>query len=496
MADPRDPMNPDEELNQHEHYAEEAPEIEEDDAPRRAASARFIVDTELSSEVVLRDAMDPANQSLAEALRLSYRVLQIVMLLLVVLFLASGFRTVDDGQSGVATVWGRIRTVDGEAALSPGPQFSLYPYPIGDFILFDVDRVVDLGNTFAPGNPAGLSEEKLREAASVRSSLFPGQDGSLITREGDLAHMKFRVRYEIRYPDQFVQQVNDSDRNRNADALVKMAVQRAAVQIVAQMSVEELIDVTHTDDTRMRIRELAQATLDDLQCGIVLQSIDDYRAYAPLAIQKIDTELQATLVAAQEQIERAEQRAAEALNRVAGPQHVVLTRLIEQYERALELGEESEAQTILASINEELDNVSGEVARVVQQARAYRSQIESTLGTEWQIFQSYLAAFRENPKHFVKQRWLEAYADVLSRPDVEIMFVPGSLASIRLSLAGSAAIQELRRKASFARRQQETNRSILTNDPYIFRGEDMTLRGPGRQLKIDSEGQLRPFGVR
>src|SRR5690606_33585140 len=150
MADPRDPMNPDEELNQHEHYAEEAPEIEEDDAPRRAASARFIVDTELSSEVVLRDAMDPANQSLAEALRLSYRVLQIVMLLLVVLFLASGFRTVDDGQSGVATVWGRIRTVDGEAALSPGPQFSLYPYPIGDFILFDVDRVVDLGNTFAP----------------------------------------------------------------------------------------------------------------------------------------------------------------------------------------------------------------------------------------------------------------------------------------------------------------------------------------------------------
>src|SRR5690606_14626699 len=98
---------------------------------------------------------------------------------------------------------------------------------------FDVDRVVDLGNTFAPGNPAGLSEEKLREAASVRSSLFPGQDGSLITREGDLAHMKFRVRYEIRYPDQFVQQVNDSDRNRNADALVKMAVQRAAVQIVA-----------------------------------------------------------------------------------------------------------------------------------------------------------------------------------------------------------------------------------------------------------------------
>src|SRR5215470_16874631 len=87
-------------------YGEEAPIAVDDDAPRRAASARFIVDGQVGTDAAMRDAMDPANQSLADALRLSFRVLQIVMLVLVVLFLASGFRTVKEGQSGVATVWG------------------------------------------------------------------------------------------------------------------------------------------------------------------------------------------------------------------------------------------------------------------------------------------------------------------------------------------------------------------------------------------------------
>ena len=121
MADTNDPNIPedfDSDALQRP-YAEEAPEIEQEDLPRRAASARFIVDSEVGSEALLRDAMDPANQSLADALRLSFRVLQAVIVVLIVLFLASGLKTVDDGYSGVRTLWGRI-----VEPLSPGPKFS------------------------------------------------------------------------------------------------------------------------------------------------------------------------------------------------------------------------------------------------------------------------------------------------------------------------------------------------------------------------------------
>ena len=49
---------------------ESAPvEIEQ---PRRAASATFVVEGQAGDAATLRAAMDPANQSLGEALRLSY----------------------------------------------------------------------------------------------------------------------------------------------------------------------------------------------------------------------------------------------------------------------------------------------------------------------------------------------------------------------------------------------------------------------------------------
>ena len=80
--------------------AERPLEVEE---PRRLASARFVVEEVDSKAAHLRAAMDPANQSLGEALRLSYRVLQIAIVALVVTFLFSGFQSVRDGATGATT---------------------------------------------------------------------------------------------------------------------------------------------------------------------------------------------------------------------------------------------------------------------------------------------------------------------------------------------------------------------------------------------------------
>ena len=74
------------------------------EAPRRASSAQFVVDRATGAQAAMREAMDPANQSLAEALRLSFRVLQVVIVILIALFLFSGFQTVQEGYTGVRTV--------------------------------------------------------------------------------------------------------------------------------------------------------------------------------------------------------------------------------------------------------------------------------------------------------------------------------------------------------------------------------------------------------
>jgi len=62
------------------------PEPMEVEAPRRAASARF--DVAGRGDEGMRDALDPATQSLGEALKLSYRLLQVGIVALVIVSLA------------------------------------------------------------------------------------------------------------------------------------------------------------------------------------------------------------------------------------------------------------------------------------------------------------------------------------------------------------------------------------------------------------------------
>ena len=100
-----------------------------DEAPRRGASAQYTVSSGTGAEAAMRQAMDPANQSLGEALRLSYRVLQVAILALVVVFLFSGFQTVQEGQTGVKTFFGRVVGAPGDEQVSPGLQ-PFWPYPV------------------------------------------------------------------------------------------------------------------------------------------------------------------------------------------------------------------------------------------------------------------------------------------------------------------------------------------------------------------------------
>ena len=95
-------------------------EFLDEDSPRRAASAEFEVSAEAGSEAAIREAMDPANQSFADALRLSFRILQLGILALVAVFLFSGFQTVEEGDLGVKTRFGAIVGTPGVEQVGPG----------------------------------------------------------------------------------------------------------------------------------------------------------------------------------------------------------------------------------------------------------------------------------------------------------------------------------------------------------------------------------------
>jgi regulator of protease activity HflC (stomatin/prohibitin superfamily) len=463
-------------------------EGDDEEMPRRAASAEFVVDASVGSEVLMREAMDPANQSLRDALRLSYRVLQVVILVLIVLFIFSGFKTVEAQQSGVLLRWGKILTVNGSQALDKGLQFSWWPYPAGEFVLFDeTDRRVNLGTHFWPRLRPGQSLEDAVNAASTNNFLRPGADGSVLTRGGDIAHIQVQAEYEIDEPVSFVKALENTATRAggfDADRLVELSLKRATVHVAAGLDLESFVDLS--EQGKADIRSSAQTFLDDLGSGIRIVGVSTPIDPTPvLSIKQVYGRLQEAQGNASNMIELARQDSRSTLVGVAGDRYLELVDLINRYEDALALGSEAESAELIAAINARLesDQVSGDVAKIVQRARSYRNDIELTLGAEARRLDSLLPAYREHPRQVVSRLWSEVYAGVLSREDAEIFRVPGDIGAMKISLSGLDHIRELRRKNTLRAKELEAwmEGEDLEN-PFIRGVGDMQLSGPGRQL--------------
>jgi membrane protease subunit HflK len=467
---------------------------EERGAPRRVASAEFDVDSGIGSEAMMREAMDPANQSLAEALRLSYRVLQVVILVLVVLFVFSGFQVVQPTENGVLLRWGRILTKDGSKALGPGRQFSKWPYPAGEFVIFQsLDRSVRLAREFWP-DLGGMDLESAVGNASINDQLQPGRgqgkDGYLLARGADIAHLQIDATYDIDYPERTVHAVRDQ-RSRaedlDADRLVSLSLQRAAVHFAARRTLEEIVELA--DSERDELRRRAQEVLDlpAIDAGIRITNVDIPGVTPALAIKRAYTELQEARVRSDEMITLAVNEKEKALADAAGTGYGAIVEAIVAYEDAFERGNRDEAEDALLVIHERLEGASGEAAQILGIASAYRSQVDSTLGREARRFMGHLETYRSQPSLLVSRLWMDAYAAVLSQDDAEKFFAPNDGTQFRIAIAGSDQVRQTRRSNDVERRETEAWLRELNLNPYIQRGSDMR-EGPGRSLRRDATG--------
>jgi membrane protease subunit HflK len=461
--------------------------------PRRAASARFVVETDVGSEAALREAMDPANQSLADALRLSFRVLQVVIVVLVVLFMISGFRTVKVGESGVMLRFGGIVEAGGQQALEPGLRRNLLPYPAGEFVIFEVENLFsDLGDTYWPPIPENMTLDRAIDHANIRSVLKPGEVGTVLTRDGDIGHLKLRAEYEIADPVRYVETVKMGDAGR----IVQLALQRAVVQATAGLSLQELVD--EPEEAEARIARAAQGVLDSLDCGVELTSVQLPDTKPPFAIVKVYRDLQNAREEAREVIEKARQDADKQLISAAGLNYARLSQLIDRYEEAEDRGDSDGAETLLLEINDflESDLARGNVLTTIQQAKAYESAIELTLGRQAQRFDTILPQYREQPALTIRRLLTEARRSVLGREDAEIIRVPDGLGTVDVTISGSEEISNLRRDKRQQRRERDARleaAGIL--QPYEIRAEDFEPGESRPSLEATPDG-VRPRGAR
>lgn len=382
--------------------------------------------------------MDAANRSLAEALKITFRLVQFAMVILVALFVLSGFRTIGESERGISVRMGKIVASN----LEPGPHLT-WPFPVGEMVAVgtgSVDLRVD--RAFFPFVQPG-DEDRAESELGRSNQLDPARDGSLITADLNLAHAQWTITY--RRPDTDVGAYARTVLPTNEEELVRLASQRGIVRAVAEVGIDDLLK--DRDTVASRARRIAQQSLDEMGTGIELEQFTLNRKFAPPALREQFNQVQTAAQASGQARETARSFSNTLLNSVAGRAAPLLVGQIEAYERAVELGDQGEAADILARIDAllegrsvEIDGVthenlaSGEVTQIIASARNVAFATVSDARADLGLYLAKREQYLSNPSVMLAREWSSAYQAFLDKDFVQTFRLPSdSGAELRLN---------------------------------------------------------------
>lgn len=399
--------------------------------------------------------MDAANQSLADALRITYKLLQAGMFVLVVLYLISGLQSINEGQRGIAVRLGKIVNRN----LEPGFQWS-WPYPIGEIVRVDEGSVeLPIGTAFMPSLPGNERQENRAMEADIDSfsssrQLNPERDGSNLTADLNIAHSQWRVYYRRSNHADFVTNILPQQEN----AMVRVAVERGVVQSVATIPIDDLLKNSN-ESISARVREIAQQSLDAVDSGISIDRVVLARKSPPLALMEQFSNVQSAAQNAGKSREDALLKREQTLNDIAGSASAVLIEQINEFERLTEIGDEGGAEAMLAIIDRmlvgepvEIDGrviagqASGLVSELINDATATASSRISQAIAEYQLFEAKQQQYEANPSLMIARDWSGAMSEFLNKDFVSSMLLPAGVQAEMLINNDPDILKELERK--------------------------------------------------
>ncbi len=398
---------------------------------------------------------DPAQQSLAEALRVSFAILKIAMAALLVAYALSGTFSVGSNEAALRLRFGDYVGDSGSRVLERGTYLAA-PFPIEEIVKVDTRPVtLTLDKEFwfeTTAEESGLSRGRLQ--ALKAGPLHPLRDGSLITGDSNIAHAKWSITWRIADPVAYLTNVGNP---RLAADLVRLVAQQGIVHTSAQLSADELL--RGVVDRELAVGAM-QRRLDDMSNGLVVDQLTLDKVSAPMrvagsfdAVTTAESDRAGRIVAAQQERSR-------ILGETAGEASTALLGLIVAHEQASERGDtaaaaaaEQRIEAALADLRTDDRAVGGDVARIINAAKAYRTQIVEKVAGEAQTFEQLLPQYQRNPRLVLSKLWEDAREAILTGDDVETFYtVPGQL---ELQLNRDPALQKERQKEQLKSRKQE-----------------------------------------
>lgn len=318
--------------------------------------------------------IDAGSQALSEALRSSFAIVKFVMVLLVLVFLGSGFFTVGPQERAIILRLGAPVGTGDQALLGPGLHWS-FPYPIDE-----VERISITGIQRVTSSIGWFfitpEQEQAGTEPPMGSALMPN-DGYVLTGDGNIVHSRatltYRINDPIRYVFDFV----------NASNAVQSALDNALLYAGSQFTVDQVITtdrLAFTEAVRRRAAELVDAQ----QLGIIIEQF---------TVQSIPPR---QLKESFDNVLRAEVTRNKVLTEARSHENQVLSR------------------------------ASADAESVVNTARSDKARLVADISSRANQFEKLLPQYEQHPRLFVQQRLTETLGRVYTNAQDRIFVAEGA----------------------------------------------------------------------
>ena len=374
----------------------------------------------VSGEVFKSNETDAAGKSLSEALEISFAILKVIMIILVVAFFVSGFKTVAPGEEALVLRVGKIRGTGEKRILKNGAHWIL-PYPIDEIVKIPIaPRNLDIDSFWyyltdreiLAGKPDEIDPNKALNPISDGYCLTrsEAQDQGNVDSEGNdynIVHTKWQLTYNIENPELFFTNVQipnlkpsdiyDDVIQRGIEPLLQGMFEDVVVTKMVNYTIDEAI--TSRDRIPADVKKSLQDKLDSIDSGIRVISVQLTKSEVPRQVKKA---FEATTKASQNRSEarkQAETNATRLLNETAGP----IARQL--YEALHDDTISEEAKELLWS------KASGNIRGELEQAQTYATTIASNAEASAKYLQSLLPEYRKRPDVVINR----LYYDMLEK---------------------------------------------------------------------------------
>jgi modulator of FtsH protease HflK len=333
--------------------------------------------------------IDPGSQALAAALKSSFGIVKIAMVVLVIVFLCSGFFTVGPQERAIVLRFGKPVT---DKPLTPGLKFAL-PYPIDEVIkvpITEAQRAVSTVGWYFITPEMELSGND----PFAGSTLNPAVDGYLITADQNIVHgratMTYRIDNALQYIFGFEGDTNRPFSGAGASNLVVNALNTALVKAASEFKVDDILysDVLGFKDA---VKRHVTEQLTRQANGVVVEQVD-VATKPPLFLKAEFARVNSAVQKRGELINQAQTKANQTLSK-ADAQAATMKNLAEV-----------ESETLI-------NKLKGEAAR----------------------FNDLLPAYRQNPEFFTERYLSETMARVMTNVQDKI-FLTEKTDELRLLL--------------------------------------------------------------